>query len=357
MGHDVFVSTTNSDMYKRLDVSTNIWTSLDGFQVKYYNETIVDNLSFPLLLNLKHDLALADVVHIQAIFNTPTPVALRQAKKLNKPILLSPRGVLGDWIMGNGNPFKWCWLKVFIRPYASYIHWHATSEQEKDEILTHYPDARVHVIPNGIDKEKIQQEIESADQSIFESYANKKIEGPVIVSMGRIHAKKGYDILIKSFQQLLQDFPKALLFIAGQDEGEQRKLEYLIKKQGLKGQVFFTGALDRKEKINFLAHADLFALPSHNENFGNVYLESLACGTPIVASTHTPWKEVTDYNCGLWVENTQNEFYYAMKAILENPAIYTKENCLKLADKYSWQSIGQMFSDTFQKMLSTGTKE
>lgn len=351
------MSTTNSAMYKRLDVPANKWTTLDGFQVKYYNETIVNKLSLPLLLNLKQDLALSDVVHIQAIFNTPTPVALHQAQKLNKPVLLSPRGVLGDWIMENGNPLKKRWLKFFIRPFASSIHWHATSQQEKEEILIHYPDATVHVIPNGIDIEKIQKEITPTDKSIFEFYARQKVEGPVIVSMGRIHAKKGYDILIKSFKQLLWDFPKALLFIAGQDEGEQRKLEQLIQKQNLKEKVFFTGPLDKNKKINFLANADIFALPSHNENFGNVYLESIACGTPIVASTHTPWKEAEEYSCGLWVENSREDFYQAMKTILQNPNVYTKENCLKLANRYSWQSIGQMFSDTFQKMISAAAKK
>ena len=342
-------------MYERLAVPTNTWTPLTGFQVKYYSETIIDKLSVRLLINLKKDLMYSDVVHIQAIFNTPTPVALREAKKLNKPVLLSPRGVLGDWIMGNGNPMKKLWLKFFIKPFASNIHWHATSEQERDEILRHYPDARVHIIPNGVNIEMIQNEIQDQKAGLFEFYAEQKVEGPVIVSMGRIHAKKGYDILIKSFKLLLDDFPKALLFIAGKDEGEQRKLEQLIGKLDMKKKVIFTGPLDKQEKFNFMAHADLFALASHNENFGNVHLESLACGTPIVASKHTPWNEAIEYNCGLWVANTPIDFYEAMKTVLQNPTVYTKENCLRLANKYSWESIGQMFSDTYQKMLLIGT--
>lgn len=344
-------------MYERMDVPRNIWTPLNNFQVKYYNETIIDKLSVPLLIHLKKDLIHSDVVHIQAIFNTPTPVALREAKKLNKPVLLSPRGVLGDWIMGNGNPMKKLWLKFFIKPFASYIHWHATSEQEREEILRHYPDARIHVIPNGINIEMIQNEIQVQDTNFFESYAKQKVDGPVVVSMGRIHAKKGYDILIKSFKMLLEDFPKAMLFIAGKDEGERRKLDQLIRKLDLKGKVIFTGPLDKKQKFNFMAHADLFALASHNENFGNVYLESMACGTPIVASTHTPWKEATEFKSGLWVPNNRHDFYEAMKSILQNPEIYTKENCLRLANKYSWESIGQMFSDTYQKMLLVGTEK
>ncbi len=338
-------------MHNRLDVPKNTWTLLNGFHVKYYNETIVDKLSLPLLRHLKKDLAQADVVHVQALFNTPTPIALYQARKLKKPILLSPRGVLGDWIMGQGNPLKKRWLKYFIRPFASVVHWHATSEQEKEEILKHYPNAIVHIIPNGINLNEIRSEISIIDKPIYERFAGEIIKGPVIVSMGRIHAKKGYDILIHSFKLLLNDFPDAKLFIAGQDEGEQKKLEQLIYKEQLNKVVFFTGPLDKKQKINFLAHADVFALPSHNENFGNVYLESLACGTPIVASTSTPWKEAADYHCGLWIENTQEKFYQGMKTILQNPEVYTKENCLKLAEKYSWKSIGGMFAKVFQQMV------
>jgi glycosyltransferase involved in cell wall biosynthesis len=356
LGHEVYVSTTNTNMYNRLDVPKNVWIFKHGFNVKYYDETFIGKFSLSLFLNLKKDIAETDVVHIQAIFNSPTPFALYQARKLKKPILLSPRGVLGDWIMGNGNPLKKCWLKFLIRPFKDVIEWHATSQQEKDEIIKHYPNARVHIIPNGIDSNKIQSKIKPTDRSFYESIAQEKIAGPIVVSMGRIHAKKGFDILIKSFKRLLVNYPGARLFIAGKDEGEKTKLEQLIKGEKMLGTVFFTGPLKNSVKLNFLAHADVFALPSHNENFGNVYLESLACGTPIVASTHTPWKDALKYNCGLWVENTANDFYFAMKTILEKPEVYTKENCYALANKYSWESIGLQFAETFKKMLSPTLK-
>ena len=67
LGEIVFVSTTNTDMYKRLEVPRNKWTTLDGLQVKYYNETIVDKLSLRLICSVWNDIRKADVVHVQAV--------------------------------------------------------------------------------------------------------------------------------------------------------------------------------------------------------------------------------------------------------------------------------------------------
>lgn len=338
-------------MHSRLTVPTNIWTTLRNFKVKYFNETIVDKLSIPLLLNIKKELKQADVIHLQAIFNTPTPVVLFMAQKLKKPLLLSPRGALGDWILKNGNPFKKCWLKYCIKPFANQIHWHATSVQEKNEILKLFPKAQVHIVPNGIDLAELTKEIEPGKgRAIFNKFDKIEKNGPRIVSMGRIHAKKGFDILIQAFKLLLLDYPSATLFIAGQDEGELHHLEQLVLDMGLINTVFFTRQLDKKSSINFLAEADVFALSSHNENFGNVYLEALACGTPIVASTYTPWEEVVEGKCGLWVENTPEKFYTAMKTILNNKEVYNSENCIKLAATYSWKSVAASLSTIFEKM-------
>nr|QKQ37162.1 glycosyltransferase [Escherichia coli] len=68
--------------------------------------------------------------------------------------------------------------------------------------------------------------------------------------------------------------------------------------------------------------ADVFALPSHNENFGNVYLESLAAGTPILASKHTPWSIVEQFGCGQWVNNDEVSVTNALKLLFEGDAYH-----------------------------------
>jgi glycosyltransferase involved in cell wall biosynthesis len=110
------------------------------------------------------------------------------------------------------------------------------------------------------------------------------------------------------------------------------------------------GNIENQEKIDFLANADLFVLPSHNENFGNVYLESLATGTPIVASHGTPWNEVEKYDCGKWVDNSVELTSGAMIEMLKRDRDEMRINSLKLASKYDWSSVAMQFKTLFERM-------
>ena len=349
----VRVSTTNTNMIARLEVAPNMWIKFENnFYVKYYNETVIGKFSLSLFINIWRDIKTADIVHIQGIFNTPIPISLLYARLLKKPIILSPRGTFGEWCLGNGSRFKAKWLKWIIKPFAYYVTWHATAEQEKHEIQVIFPDAKVEVIPNGIEYDMYQNTHVFSSMEYMKKYTKKKMEAEkIVVSMGRIQKKKGFDILIDSFVQVLEQYPKAKLLIAGQDEGEEKNLLKQIESLRLDDKVFLIGAINGQEKINFLANADLFVLPSHNENFGNVYVESLAAGTPIVASTETPWKEVESANCGKWVNNSVKETSAAILKMLEEEREIMRVNAKKLATKYDWENIALQFKKMFDDMV------
>ena len=97
------------------------------------------------------------------------------------------------------------------------------------------------------------------------------------------------------------------------------------------------GTIENQEKIDFLANADLFVLPSHNENFGNVYVESLATGTPVVASLQTPWRHVEDYKCGKWVANNIESTCSAMLELLGNDRSIMRKNSLEFSRNYEFK--------------------
>jgi glycosyltransferase involved in cell wall biosynthesis len=352
-GHEINVSTTDSNMYEYLNVEKNMRFKLEeGLYVKYYHDTLLNRLSVPLFFNLHKEIALVDVVHVQSIFNSPVPLALFHAKRMGKSVLLSPRGVLCDWIMNQGIPFKNFWLNTFIKPFADYVFWHATSEQEKNDIKRHFPDARIHIIPNGIDINEFEEVKSDSGKEYFKKYFSVEKLFPVIVSMGRIHKKKGFDILIKAFNQILPGYPDAKLIIAGEDEGEKDHLEKLIEDLHLQSKVCFPGMLKGQEKIQFLAGADLFVLPSHNENFGNVYAEALAAGTPVIASRNTPWQEVEKHTCGYWVENTVDQTSTAMLRMLKMDLREMGENGKEYIKEYDWRHIGKKFEKVFFQMLN-----
>ena len=350
---EVYVSTTNTNMTSKLDVAVNKYVELEkGLYVKYYDETIIGKFSLALVLNIWRDIKKADVVHVQAIFNTPIPISLFWTRAFSKPTVLTPRGSLGKWVMGNGSRFKKLWLKFMIKPLADHVVWHATAEQEKQEILSHFPNAKVEIIPNGIYVDEFKKFNKLDKDEYIKKFIDKEVENidKIIISMGRLQKKKGFDILIDSFVEVLKKHPNSYLLIAGADEGEKTNLENQIMKLGLENRAFLIGNVENQNKIDFLANADLFVLPSHNENFGNVYLESLATGTPIIASQGTPWSEVEKYDCGKWVANTQEETSKAIIEILGKNREKMKENSLQLASKYDWSSVALQFKKLFEEI-------
>ena len=349
---EVFVSTTNTNMTSRLDVETNRFLKIENnMYVKYYNETIIGKFSLSLFFNIYKDIKQSDVVHIQAIFNTPVPISLLYAKILHKPILISPRGSLCKWCISQGNSFKRFWLKFLIKPFIKNVYWHATCKSEKEDILKIFPNANVVIIPNGVDVESYNVYNTLSKNEYIKKYINKDLNpSHIIVSMSRLHAKKGFDILIKSFHLVLKEYPSSILLIAGPDEGEKKNLERLIKKLKMENNVYLVGPISNQDKIDFLANADLFVLPSHNENFGNVYIESLAAGTPIVASTGTPWEEVESAECGKWVNNSEKETYFAILKMLKKDREIMRVNAKKLAKKYDWKNVAIMFKKLYERM-------
>ena len=295
-------------------------------------------------MNLWKDIKKSDIVHIQYMFNTSTLIALFYAKVLSKKVILSPRGALCKWCLAQGSRFKQKWLQLLIAPLAHNVVWHATAEQEKDDILIQFPTANVVIITNGIEYEKFQQYHKLSTEDFCNKFIQKKFKtDKIIISIGRLFKVKGFDILIDSFNEVLKLYPDAKLFIAGPDEGEKNNLLRQIIDLKLMEKIFLIGSIDGHDKVDFLANADLFVLPSHTENFGNVYLESLAAGTPIVASTGTPWKVVEEADCGKWVNNSVEETSQAMLEMLERDRAKMRVNSKRLAKKYDWKTIALQF--------------
>lgn len=350
---EIRVSTTNANMTKRLDITPDIWHKhADNLFIKYYDETVIHKFSLSMFLGLYGDIKASDLVHIQSLFNPSSALALFYAYLLNRKVLLTPHGALSKWGLKNSSFIKTLWLKYLIKPYNKTTLWHATAQMEKDEILTVFPNAKVMIIPNGINYEYFQNASTLTREEYMKKFTQRVLKTEkIIISMGRLQKKKGFDILIKAFTKVLSEYPDAKLLIAGEDEGEEKNLRGLINKLNLSNTVFLTGLLEGQNKVDFLANADLFVLPSHNENFGMVYAESLAAGTPIIAGSNTPWSAVEKANCGKWLSTDTADETAAMilKMLLEKRELMSK-NSKNLAQQYDWNIIVLQFKEIFERM-------
>lgn len=123
----------------------------------------------------------------------------------------------------------------------------------------------------------------------------------ILLFLGRLHPKKGCDILIRSFAEIAADNPEMVLVVAGPHSGNYLdELKSLARELGIENKVIFTGGLYDALKWGAYRSAEVFILPSHSENFGVAVVEALACSLPVIISDKVNiWREIEGTNSGL----------------------------------------------------------
>jgi glycosyltransferase involved in cell wall biosynthesis len=122
----------------------------------------------------------------------------------------------------------------------------------------------------------------------------------IVLFLGRLHRKKGCDLLVDAFADVAASDPALHLVMAGPDQtGWQRDLEAQARRRGIASRVTWCGMLEGASKWSALRAADVFALPSHQENFGIAVAEALAVGLPVLISDKVNiWREVVGDGAG-----------------------------------------------------------
>jgi glycosyltransferase involved in cell wall biosynthesis len=177
------------------------------------------------------------------------------------------------------------------------------------------------------------------DTSFFASAARTQREARPfrVLSVGLLVEKKGMDLLIRAFAQAFPDDPDALLVIAG--DGPQRaSLEALIRQLRLGDRVHFTGLLTRVEIREWMGKANVFALASHFETFGVVFIEALASGLPVIATQSGGPDDIITDGVG-WLVPTRDESALA-RALRNARTSWQEFDPLSLAE-YAEQRFGE----------------
>lgn len=164
---------------------------------------------------------------------------------------------------------------------------------------------KAHLVAMGVDVSKIEIVPNAVDTRLFSPDRKSMLETkwgisrPVVLFVGRLVEDKGVEYLLQAFSEVAEEIPDAKLVIVG--EGPQEKdLKKLQRSLGLT-QVYFLGSVETKFLPNIYAGCDVFALPSIHEPFGNVVIEAMAAGKPVVGSyvggmRDTVVHEVTGYH-------------------------------------------------------------
>lgn len=294
---------------------TSTTLGLDIKEIKKLNKLYPPNLKVNFLPNVIgffsyseiKKIKKAEIIHFSSLFFAPTLFFLILASFYSKKILISPRGELYSEALKKSLWKKKIYLKI-IALFSQKIHFHATNPEEINLIKFHFKNyAGINELSNFIlVPEKIDTEIKNQ-----------------ILFLGRINPIKNIDILISSFQRLPQYLQETYkLIIAGDAilENEKSYFENLktqVKEFELEDRVIFVGGIFGKEKEKLLASSKCLVLPSKSENFGNVVVEALAQGTPVIASINTPWDKLVKYKIGNWVESEPEIIKDSIISIIE----------------------------------------
>jgi len=173
-----------------------------------------------------------------------------------------------------------------------------------------------------------------------------------LLYLGRLHPIKGIENLLRAVA--LTD-PSVQLSVFGDGESSYREsLEALVKQLKIGDRVTFGGQIEKDDlKTEMFLDADLVVAPSFSEAFCMVVAEALAHGVPVIASTGTPWEEISTLGCGLWVNNDPPALAAAIEKAKSLPlAAMGKRGRQLMKEKYSWSSVADRMAEQYRRTVA-----
>jgi glycosyltransferase involved in cell wall biosynthesis len=357
-GHEVTVFTTDVHGTGTLDVPRAAPVAVDGVTAWYFPVAAPRRLYRSPAMGAalapggsRQGAAAFDLVHLHSVFLWPTAAAARAAQRAGVPYLVAPRGMLvGDLLRRRGRLRKRLWIRlVERRNLARAAAIHATSELEAAEIarlgLALPP---VHVVPNGVE---IAPPLPDAPLS---PAVRAALARPgLVLFLGRVSWKKGLDRLVAA----LAHAPRATLAIAGNDEeGYLATVERLAAEAGVAARVLPLGPVHGADKAALLHGAAALVLPSYSENFGNVVLEAMAAGCPVVVTPEVGLAAtVAETGAGVVTDGEPALLGAALSRLLADPearAAMGRRGSEAAARHFSWQAIAGRMELVYDAILA-----
>lgn len=233
--------------------------------------------------------------------------------------------------------------------YKKSTHIHCASTSFKRILVEEYGvnEDKVSVIPLGVDLEKFSYRDKKAARKIL-GLSESEI---VYISVRRLTARMGLNTLIKCFSNFLLQQPNAKLFIIGKGK-QKNKLIELIRSLNLNDSIQILENISDSELSTWYSAADLSIIPSLElEGFGLVALESLSCGTPVLASKCGGLEEIINRWNPQFLFNPYdaNELEIKMAEFAKGDILITRQNCREFASKYTWAKCFSLIKKNFDK--------
>ena len=303
-----------------------------------------------LWLAINVDAAVGAVLHTHGLWLMPNvyPAWAKRRWPGTAKLVHSPRGMLGRPALNISRLKKrvfWILLQRAAMEAADCLH--ATALSEYEEIRAAGLRAPVAIIPNGIDIPDINDLPRPAGRE------------RTILSLGRIHPKKGLDRLVRAWATLEHDHPEWRVRIVGPAErAHDAELRASVARLGIQ-RLSIEGPVYGDAKTALYRAADIFVLPTLNENFAMTVAEALSAEVPVISTNGAPWAGLKLERCGWWIEQGTEALTEALAQAMRLPRselnVMGERGRLWMARDFGWRKVAQEMSEVYSWLHKGGT--
>ena len=299
-----------------------------------------------------------DLVHVHNVWSYCNQLAAKYCPRWGVPFVVSTHGMLDPNSMGRKPWKKQLYGRLLewraLRKASGIFFTHAEEERLARTTCPQLPAGYVASLGVESPPEKPREELA---RRFLEQFPNCQT-GPRIMLLSRLHSKKGLDLLIPAAHGVLQRFPEGKLILVGPGEPEYlSELQQLCTASGIAEQTIFTGPLAGEMKWGALAAADVFALPSYQENFAIALVEAIRMGTPAVISNRINiWQDLVDAGAALHCDLSVNSIAECISSILESDERSNQmgEAGRQLAmERYTWPRSAESVANHYSQLVNT----
>ena len=300
-----------------------------------------------------------DLIHVHQVWHYPVYAAFRSARKHKLPCVMTVHGELSEWGLQQKalkkRLYRLCLLDRMLRNVSAI---QAVTSAEKEQIVKLGIKSSTVVIPNGINPDEF--DVLPEPFKFIQRFPELKGK-QVILFLGRLHQKKGLDILARSFATIARSVDDAVLLIAGPDEcGTREKTESILNSAGLLNKAVFTGLLTGEDKLAALSCADLFVLTSHSEGFAIAVLEAMAARLPVVITKGCEFPEVSTNGAGIVVDADEIQVAAAIGKLLSDAALRERmgrQGRKMVAENYTWQISAAALANLYESLVANRARQ
>lgn len=296
----------------------------------------------------------SDVAHFHGIWEPMLPVAARSLRRHNIPYIVRPCGMLDPWSLRQSGFKKALALRITHRNFLKHAAMIQTLNADESRLMAplHLAPPQT-VIPNGVFLNEID---DRSGEAAFLCRLPQLREKPYILFVGRLHHKKGLDLLGKAFVHIAGKFPETHLLVVGPDGGARAEFCRMISDAQLESRVHLPGPLYGPEKMAAYRHAACFCLPSRQEGFSLSVTEALASRIPVAISRDAHFPEVAEAVAGQLCDLDANSVADALERILTLPWSHRRKlGCagrMLVEEKYTWERVAGQTIDMYLQLLA-----